>query len=102
MTGIVTETFPRLTLTLPLAGRFAAVNTPSLIVPTSPCTLQLKPLLLPSTLRWRYIAEAESSVDSPHISEIAVTGLSFWRTLMLSAFATTSICNCAELPPALA
>ena len=93
---------PRLAVTLPLPMLPDAVNTPFSIVPTLPCTVQVKPLLSPSTGRWRYIAEAESSAFSPALSVMEVTALPFCLTLMLSGCVMTSIFVCALAPPAFA
>mgnify|MGYP002545198457 CR=1 FL=1 len=61
-----------LTVTLPLPMLPDAVNTPFSIVPTLPCTVQVKPLLSPSTGRWRYIAEAVSFAVSPALTVMAL------------------------------
>ena len=100
VTGTVTEMRPRLAVTLPLPMLPDAVNTPFSIVPTLPCTVQVKPLLSPSTGKWRYIAEAVSVAVSPALSVIALTALPFCRTLMLSGCVTTSISSSVLAPPA--
>ena len=102
VTGTVREMRPRLAVTLPLPMLPDAVNTPFSIVPTLPCTVQVKPLLSPSTGKWRYIAEAESSAFSPALSVMEVTALPFCLTLMLSGCVMTSIFVCALAPPAFA
>ena len=102
VTGTVTEMRPRLAVTLPLPMLPDAVNTPFSIVPTLPCTVQVKPLLSPSTGKWRYIAEAVSVAVSPALSVMALTALPFCLTLMLSGCVMTSIFVCALAPPAFA
>ena len=102
VTGTVTEMRPRLAVTLPLPMLPDAVNTPFSIVPTLPCTVQVKPLLSPSTGKWRYIAEAVSVAVSPALSVIALTALPFCWTLTLSGCVITSIFVCALAPPTLA
>ena len=102
VTGIVTDTVPRLAVTLPLPMLPDAVKTPFSIVPTLPCTVQAKPLLSPSTGRCRYIAEAESSAFSPALSVMDFTALPFCCTATLSGCVTTSIFVCALAPFAFA